>query len=246
MVPTINAGDPPKPMPMAIMRNAHEVIRGAVKDIQAALDMGDVEEAAAIYAELAFFSNQHMLMEEGVDGGPKGLFQMMDDHADGVASKAGLRNQHPTITQLEKELEQHLITSPDMQKAKQAWTKFATENEAHLIEEERVMMPCVMGMAKGGKPVKLYMKTYFLPVITNDDATMERFLKFGNRVLERHDGIEGKPRVRVFDHAFWAVATPEQWNKWNVWIQESLSPPKYKQVMGEIKAWIDEQNSAWC
>jgi Hemerythrin HHE cation binding domain len=246
MVPTIHVGDPPKPMPMAIMRNAHEVMRGAVRDIQAALDMGDLRGAAAIYEELAFFTHQHMLMEEGVEGGPKGLFQMMDDHADGVASKAGLRDKHITMTQLETELEAHFITHPDLQKAKQAWAKYATVNEAHLLEEENVMMPCVKGMAKGGKPVKLYMKTYFLPVITSDDAIMERFLKFGNRVLERHDGVDGKPRVRVFDQAFWAVATPEQWSKWKVWIQESLSPSKHKQVMGAIKAWIDEQNSAWC
>ncbi|CAB9506874.1 expressed unknown protein [Seminavis robusta] len=243
MVPTINGGEPPKPMPMAIMRNAHEVIRGGMKDIQTALDKNRFQDATTLYQDLTFFNNKHLLMEEGVEGGAKGLFQMMDDHADGAATKAGLRERHTVLTKLEFELEEHFVTHPDLIKVKTAWANFQKENEAHLVLEESILMPCVQQMVKSGKPVKKLMKTYFMPVLTEDDAVMERFLKFGNTVLERHDG--NMPRVRVFDQAFWAVATPAQWEQWSLWIKQSLTPNKYRQVMGEIKLWIDEQNSAW-
>ena len=72
---------------------------------------------------------------------------------------------------------------------------------------------------------------------------MEFFIKFANQVLERHDG-EHQTRVRVFDHALWSVATPEQWSQWNVWIKESLSEAKYEQVQAAIQAWIDHQQQA--
>ena len=76
-------------MPMAIMRNAHEVIRGAMADIQDLLDKGDMKEAGKMWHQFNRYSDLHMKMEEGRKGcNAKGLFQLVDDHANKAAKKA--------------------------------------------------------------------------------------------------------------------------------------------------------------
>lgn len=67
----------PRPMIFAIMRNGHEVIRGSMRDVQAALDKGDFDEAKVTWDKLEKWSVMHMLMEEGTDGegSPIGLFK---------------------------------------------------------------------------------------------------------------------------------------------------------------------------
>jgi len=44
-------------MPVAIMRNAHEVIRGAMKDIQDLLDKDEFEAACALWHRFHRFSD---------------------------------------------------------------------------------------------------------------------------------------------------------------------------------------------
>jgi len=46
------APPPARPLPFAIMRNAHEVIRGAMKDIEVALDDNDMERVRAVWKQL--------------------------------------------------------------------------------------------------------------------------------------------------------------------------------------------------
>jgi hypothetical protein len=81
----------PKAMPMAIMRNGHEVLRGAMRDIQSLLDKGDLEGAAALWHKFYRFQELHKRMEEGcreeVDiageqAGYRGLFYMIDTYAE--------------------------------------------------------------------------------------------------------------------------------------------------------------------
>jgi hypothetical protein len=95
------------------------------------------------------------------------------------------------------------------------------------------MMPLVSKMAQTGHNLKEYMQTEILPLVSND-PDFEFWVRYANDVLERH--AEGMPRVRVFDHALWAVATPEQWAVWDKWIQETLSEEKYKEVQDAILA----------
>ena len=235
-------GTAPKPMPMAIMRNAHEVIRGAMKDIHTMLEKDDFESARALWYQFNRFSDLHMRMEEGLKkANAKGLFQLVDDHADGAAKKAGLRHHHSNLYELEEDMVDIFERAPDIQRAKEVYPYFLEENYAHLKEEEDILMPAISKMMKKGVNIKKYIKSDILPVLLHKEGDLEFFLKFGNEVLERHDNVEGKPRVRVFDHAFWALASGEEWAEWSVWIQESLSPEKYAEVHAAISAWKEEQ-----
>ena len=231
-----------KPMPMAIMRNGHEVIRGAMLDIQTMLDKDDFESARALWHQFHRFSDLHMRMEEGrKDANAKGLFKLVDEHADGAAKKGELRHSHATLYELEEDVVDIFERAPDIQRAKEIYPIFRKENQEHLKEEEDILMPAIQRMMKKGVNIKKYIKTDILPVLLVDEGDMEFFLKFGNEVLERHDNVEGKPRVRVFSHAFWAIASEKQWTQWNAWIKEALSDEKYTEVDAAINAWKDEQ-----
>ena len=47
MASSAGAAPPPRPMPFAVARNAHEALRGALKDCQAAAAAGDLAAFAA-------------------------------------------------------------------------------------------------------------------------------------------------------------------------------------------------------
>jgi hypothetical protein len=67
----------PKPMIFALMRNAHEVIRGAQEDLGDDLKKGDLESAKILYDKFIKFTMLHMQMEEGsgTDESPIGMFK---------------------------------------------------------------------------------------------------------------------------------------------------------------------------
>ena len=225
-------------MPMAIMRNAHEVLRGAMRDIQKLLEKGDLEGAASLWRKFQRFQELHKRMEEGcrdeIDPNMKQgygvLFRMMDDHVGGVTTEAKLLNNHEELENAEKELDRVFGNSKDSESIKKMFAAFMEDNEAHLLAEEKVLMPSVQKMMKNGVKVKKHLKVEVLSVLLREKGDIEFFLRFGNEILQRHDNIPDQPRVRVFNHAFWAVATPEQWRQWNQWIKESLPPAKYEEV----------------
>jgi hypothetical protein len=67
----------PKPLIFALMRNAHEVIRGAQRDLKEAIDQGDLVRAKNLHEKLVKFTMMHMWMEEGsgTDKSPIGMFK---------------------------------------------------------------------------------------------------------------------------------------------------------------------------
>lgn len=239
-----SSGGAPKPMPMAVMRNAHEVIRGAMKDIQGMLDKDDFESARTLWHQLHRYTDLHMAMEEGRKGcNARGIFRLVDEHADMAAKKGNLRHHHGTLYELEEDVVDIFEKAPDIDRAKDIFPIFLQENENHLKEEEDILMPAIQKMMKEGVPIKKYIRTDLLPVLQMKDGDLEFFIRFGNEILERHDNVEGKPRVRVYDQAFWALATPEEWKVWNEWIKDSLSPEKYAEVDGDIRAYEEEQEA---
>lgn len=152
-----------------------------------------------------------------------------------MVSENGLYDLHEQLDSLEHQVAS-AIESGNIADLKQVFPKFLDFNENHLKQEEDVMMPSIQAMAKAGEPMKKYMVEDILPTVSESDD-FEFFVKYANKVLEKHDG--GMPRVRVFDHALWAAATPAQWAVWNKWIEESLEDGKlYAELQSLIK---DEQ-----
>lgn len=150
-----------------------------------------------------------------------------------MALKGGLRGAHKELDEKEAAVEKAFADhakSKDMSKIAAAWEAFEAENEKHLQHEESVMMPMVQQMMKAGHPMKQFMKEEILP---NAKTDMEFFVKYAMAKLEAASGP--MPRFRVFAHALWAVATPEEWTVWDAWIRETVSKETYKELQDALE-----------
>jgi len=159
------------------------------------------------------------------------LIRLLDRECDGLATREGLFAEHEDLQEKESAVDK-AVASEDVDAIAIAIKDFCAENEAHLKKEEDIMMPQVMGMKKRGLPLKKFMIEELLAAIPRDD--MEFFVSFANQVLDRHSN--GMPRARVFDHALWAVSTPEQWETYDLWIQKSVGEEAYKELQAIITA----------
>jgi hypothetical protein len=64
----------PRPEIFAILRNGHEVIRGATPEVKNAIGEADFEGALELWKALSAWEKMHMSMEEGNDN-CKGFFR---------------------------------------------------------------------------------------------------------------------------------------------------------------------------
>jgi len=152
--------------------------------------------------------------------------RVLDLKADGIVTKEGLYDLHSELSTHEKAVVS-AIQSSDIVALKNAYPQFQEFNESHLKREEDVMMPSIKRMMTDKQPLKKYMCKEILPTVTGS-PNWEFFIKYANEMLEKYHG--GMPRARVFDHALWAAATPEEWKVWNVWIKETLSEKTYSEL----------------
>lgn len=149
-----------------------------------------------------------------------------------IAEEEHLYDLHVSLEKKEHALADAFEGS-DLEAVQSAFTAFDEFNLAHLKKEEAVMMPRVMEMAKSGISLKKVMVEELLPMVT-ESLDFEFFVKFANEILEKHP--ENMPRVRVFDHALWAVSTADDWKKYDKWIKETLKPETYQEVQDAINA----------
>ena len=156
--------------------------------------------------------------------------RLLDSKFNGIANDAGLSALHVELHKLEDKVEK-AFQNKDLKQLKTYFPQYLQVNEAHLEKEESIMMPKVMEMKKAGVNLKQVMIDELLATVV-DHPDFEHFIRFGNKILEKHSG--GMPRVRVWDHALWAVATPEQWAVWDQWIKESVKPETYEQLQNAI------------
>eukprot|EP00527_Entomoneis_sp_CCMP2396_P005948 CAMPEP_0198140252 /NCGR_PEP_ID=MMETSP1443-20131203/3449_1 /TAXON_ID=186043 /ORGANISM="Entomoneis sp., Strain CCMP2396" /LENGTH=265 /DNA_ID=CAMNT_0043802625 /DNA_START=233 /DNA_END=1030 /DNA_ORIENTATION=- len=222
----------PRPLIFAIMRNGHEVIRGAERDLKELIEKGDLEGAAELWEKHKRWMFVHMKMEDGTEteGSPMGMFKLLDQKFEGIASDAGLNGLHVKLHELEGAVDQ-AFQNKDLEKLQQVFPEYDSVNLDHLVKEEEIMMPKVMEMKKNGVDLKTVIVEEVLAAVV-DLPDFEFFIKFGNEILEKHH--QGQPRARVWDHALWAVATEEQWVVWDAWIKESLWPEPYEEVQVAI------------
>jgi hypothetical protein len=149
-----------------------------------------------------------------------------------IAEKEHLHDDHVSLGEKEHAVAKAFEAS-DLEAVKSTFAAFDEFNLAHLKKEEGVMMPKVMEMVKGGISLKKVMLEELLPMVS-DSLDFEFFVKFANEILEKHP--ENMPRVRVFDHALWAVSTPEEWEKYDQWIKDTLTTKSYDEVQAAINA----------
>lgn len=209
-------------------------------DIKVAIDKNDLVESHRLWKDLLKWDNIHMKMEEGKRNGssPVGVFGLLDQHCEGIVKKNDLRNHHKHLYEYEQDVKDSFEHAENKTEAvKIAFASFEKENLLHLDVEEKIMMPNLTKLKDMGMPMKQFMVKEVIPLVPEKD--LEFFIKFANEILQKHEG--GMPLVRVFDHALWAVATPDQWLQWDKWIREVLSDEKYGKLQAAISAWKEHQ-----
>jgi hypothetical protein len=168
-VPEQVISERPRPLVFALMRNGHEVLRGAIEDVSNHLEKGNKDAARAVYLELHRWSALHKLMEDGHSDGktPKGMFAILDEEFDGIAQKNGLRDDHDKLDVLEDAL---TVACNDrnasLEELRALWEIFKAEYLAHLKKEEGVMMPQVVQLKNRGENLTVIMQTEILPLVS--------------------------------------------------------------------------------
>mmetsp|Transcript_14070 Transcript_14070/g.18348 ORF Transcript_14070/g.18348 Transcript_14070/m.18348 type:complete len:252 (+) Transcript_14070:243-998(+) len=223
-----------KPRVFAIMRNGHDVIRGAQRDVKEMIEKDDLDGATELWEKHKKWMFLHMTMEEGTskDGSPMGMFRLLNEKFDGIANNGKLAELHVILHEKEEAVEE-AFKAKDIAKLKEVFPPYDKINLNHLVKEEEIMMPKVMEMQKAGENVKKLMREELLDTVSGS-PDFEFFVKFANEMLDKHP--EGQPRARVWDHALWALATEEEWTVWDAWIKESLKPETYKELQDAIEA----------
>jgi hypothetical protein len=188
----------------------------------------NAEAASHAYNELKVWLEMHKVLEEGApSGSPKGFFAVLDEHFDNIAVRENLRGDHSVLDSAEKALESSLAGMASFTDIQQAFTHFQAINDAHLVKEESIMMPHIPKLKEKGLNLKDIMNRELLALIV-ESPDFKFFIQFANRVLEKMN------KVVVFDQALMACANAEQKKHWEVWIQESLSPSMFEEVMRAV------------
>lgn len=224
-------------MIFAIMRNGHEVLRGAMQDCDAAIASGDLASFKTRFADFVRWQVIHAAMEDGLEGHGKGMFAVLNEHWPGIADE--LIKKHPEVDAKEHVVEEAL-KSGDLAAVKAAWEAFRTLNEEHLSVEEGIMMPKVAAMREKGVPLKKVMQEELLSCAIGKND-MEFFVGFAMRMSEKYPG--DMPRARVWAHALSAAATDAQWKEWHPIVKKNLSPELYAKIKDECD-WADVAASA--
>ena len=168
-VPEQVIAERPRPLVFALMRNGHEVLRGAMEDISDYLEKENKDTACAAYLEFHRWSALHKLMEDGHNDGktPKGMFAMLDEEFDGIAQKNGLRDDHNTLDVIEDGLTAACNNkNTSLEALKALWDEYKTAYLTHLKKEEGVMMPQVVQLKNRGENLTVIMQTEILPLVS--------------------------------------------------------------------------------
>lgn len=137
---TTSGGDAPRPMPFAIMRNAHEALRASIRLQEEKLDAGDT---AAFREEWQTFQRAlavHMAMED------QAMFGLLDEVGAGAITAARLPAEHVEDARLAAVVDATLAQA-DANALRGAWSAWRDDHLHHLTHEEEVMMPLTMKTA---------------------------------------------------------------------------------------------------
>ncbi|KAL7570916.1 hypothetical protein ACA910_002549 [Epithemia clementina (nom. ined.)] len=219
----------PRPLIFAIIRNGHEVVRGRLKDVEGYLQSNELELAEAEWRHLKTWFNLHRKMELGTDD-TLGFLPLLDKFCGNIAQNENFYDEYRQAFEGSEELNAAFETN-DLFQIKGVFYDYKDAILALLKKEDEILMPKVNDMAERNLNLKKFMKKEILAAIS-DSFGFESFLRYAFATLETHHG--GMPRVRVYGHALWTVATPKQWGKWQLWIQESVSKQSFDELINAI------------
>lgn len=228
MAPAAPALAAPAPMPPAIMRNAHEVVRNDLKLMHAAAEAHDVAAFQPLWRDFRRFLRVHMAMEDG-----DAIFGLLDAHFDGVATKERLCDEHAAEAPASASVDAALAAGDGAALADAFLRVYEPEHAAHLAHEEAVMMPLVAKLPPASRAL-LLAKHVMAPGIATGD--FDFFLSHGVSSLATHGSTQNTAAVasRVFAHAAQALSTPEQWAHFLPLVRDAMGPALFAAANAEV------------
>jgi hypothetical protein len=223
--PATPAGaETPKPMPFAIMRNAHEALRASIRLQGEALESGDTRAFADEWRRLRRGLAVHMAMEDDA------MFALLDEASGGAISAAGLPAEHNEDTRLAASVDA-ASTGSDLAALRFAWLAWRDEHLRHLEHEETVMMPLTMKTAPTPEGrARIVHDRLLTPSAQGPD--FDWFVGWVVTMLSRHGSSSQSPAVatRVFAWGLQHASSPAQWRRWRPIVEQSCPPGMWDEL----------------
>lgn len=227
--PTAPTAEMPRPMPFAIMRNAHEALRASIKVMQAKLDAGDVPAFGAEWTAFRRALAVHMALED------QAMFQLLDEVGGGAITAAGLPAEHVEDVQLSDAVSAALPAA-DVGALRAAFGAWKESHLHHLLHEEQIMMPLTMKTAPTPEGRARVVHDRLLgPGEKLPD--FDWFVGWVIRLLGEHGSAEQPPKVavRVFAWGLQNACSAAQWQRLSAVVKDNCPPAIWEELVTVFK-----------
>jgi hypothetical protein len=219
---------PPRPMPFAIMRNAHEALRASIRLQEQKLDAGD---AAAFREEWQTFKRAlavHMAMEDD------SMFDLLDSVGAGAITSAKLPEEHLQDTRLAAAVDAAL-EGGEASALRAAWSTWKEEHLHHLAYEEEVMMPLTMKTAATPEARARVVHDRLLGP-SEKLPNFDWYIGWVVHMLSKH-GSAGQPAnvaTRVFAWGLQHACSPSQWSRLRPIVERNCTPAIWAELTSKF------------
>jgi len=226
--PQAAGAEPPKPMPFAIMRNAHEALRASIRLQEQKLAAGDGsgfrEEWQSFQRALAV----HMAMEDD------SMFDLLDGVGAGAITSANLPAEHVEDSRLAAAVDVALGAT-DSSTLRAAWSAWKDDHLHHLVHEEEVMMPLTM---KTGATPEARARVVHDRLLRPSERlpNFDWYIGWVVRMLSEF-GSAGQPAnvaTRVFAWGLQHACSPDQWTRLRPIVERNCTPAIWAELTSKF------------
>ncbi|MGQ0578934.1 MAG: hemerythrin domain-containing protein [Betaproteobacteria bacterium] len=226
--PQTASAEPPRPMPFAIMRNAHEALRASIRLQEQKLDAGDM---TAFREEWQIFKRAlavHMAMEDDF------MFELLDGVGAGAISSAKLPEEHVEDSRLAA-LVDAALKGAEPSALRTAWSDWKEDHLHHLAHEEEVMMPLTMKTAATPEARARVVHDRLLGP-SEKLPNFDWYIGWVVRMLSEH-GSAGQPAnvaTRVFTWGLQHACSPSQWSRLRPIVERNCTPEIWAELTSKF------------
>lgn len=211
-------GDQLRPMPFAIMRNAHEALRASIALQQGALDAGNIDAFQGEWRTFIRALTVHMAMEDD------SVFGLLDEVGAGAITAAKIPQEHEDDARLAAAVDAALGKS-DLSALRAAWSAWKEDHLFHLAHEEAVMMPLTMKTAATPEGrARVVHERLLIPAEKMPD--FDWYIGWVIRMLSEYGSAEQPANVatRVFAWGLQHACSREQWQRLRPVVERNCTP----------------------